>query len=153
MQYAKALETELPSSPVYSFLEGRLPHPSLIYQRLAEIHEAAEKERINKEIGERRSRLGATLSGVTLDVKREVYTKSQLESIYQNCIDWTVDDELRRQYEEKLLVRAYDTLMVLPKGKKAEKRDQVLELAHDMVIIKHPFLLAWQIDIEWRMAS
>jgi superkiller protein 3 len=153
LQYAKALETQLPTSPVYSFLEGRLPHPSILYTRLAEIHEAAEKERINKEIGERRSRLGATLTGVTTDVKREVYGKSQLESIYQNIIDWTTDDELRRQYEEKLLVRAYDTLMVLPKGKKAEKRDQVMKLAHDMVIIRHPFLLAWQIDLEWRMVN
>ena len=153
MQYAKALETQLPTSPIYSFLEGRLPHPSTIYHRLAEIHEAAEKERINKEIGERRSRLGATLSGVTLDVKREVYGKSDLETIYQNCIDWTQDDELRRQYEEKLLLRAYDTLLVLPKGKKAEKRDQVMKLAHGMVIIKHPFPLAWQIDIEWRMVN
>ncbi|KAF2198576.1 hypothetical protein GQ43DRAFT_400623 [Delitschia confertaspora ATCC 74209] len=153
LQYADALKTQLPTSPIYSFLEGRLPHPSAIYTRLADIYEAVEKERINKEIGERRSRLGATLSGVTTDVKREVYAKSELESIYQNIIDWTSDDDLRRQYEEKLLQRAYDTLMVLPKGKKAGKRDQVMKLAHDMVIIKHPFLLAWQIDIEWRMVN
>jgi superkiller protein 3 len=34
--------------------------------------EAEEKEKINKEIGNRRSRLGSTYDQVVLDVKREV---------------------------------------------------------------------------------
>ena len=63
---------------------------------------------------------------------------------------WTRDDELRREYEEKLLARAYDTLMVLPAGEKAEKRAKVMKLAHDMVVIKHPNLLAWTLELEWR---
>lgn len=57
---------------------------------------------------------------------------------------------MRRDYEEKLLQRAYDTLLVLPVGEKKEKRDKVLRLAHDMVVIKHPYLLAWNIELEWR---
>lgn len=57
---------------------------------------------------------------------------------------------LRREYEEKVLQRAYDTLLVLPAGSKEEKREKVMKLAHDMVIIKHPYLLAWQIELEWR---
>jgi len=57
---------------------------------------------------------------------------------------------LRREYEEKLLERAYDTLLVLPTGEKAEKREKVMKLAHDMVVIKHPYLLAWNIELEWR---
>lgn len=149
-QYARALGTQLPSSPVYSFLEGRLPNPSLTYTRIAEIYETEEKQRINKEIGERKTRLGATLSNVTSEVKREVYGKSELERIYESIIDWTNDDEQRREYEEKLLQRAYDTLLVLPAGKKADKREKVMKLAHDMVIIRHPFLLAWKIELEWR---
>jgi hypothetical protein len=40
--------------------------------------------------------------------------------------------------------------MVLPSGEKAEKREKVMKLAHDMVVIRHPYLLAWQIDLEWR---
>ncbi|KAF2177387.1 hypothetical protein K469DRAFT_603386 [Zopfia rhizophila CBS 207.26] len=149
LQYARALSVQLPTSPVYSFLEGRFPDPSLTYTRIAEIYEQEEKARINKEIGERKTRLGATLGGVTTDVKREVYGASELEGIYQSIIDWTNDDDLRREYEEKLLQRAYDTMIVLPKGKKADKREQVRKLARDMVIIRHPFLLAWQIELEW----
>lgn len=150
-QYARALAVQLPTSPIYEFLEGRLPHPSLTYTRIAEITEAAETERINKEIGERKTRLGARIGEVTKEVKREVYERSELEDLYQHIIDWTNEDELRRAYEEKLLQHAYDTLVVLPREKKAEKRDQVMKLAHGMVIIKHPFLLAWQIELEWRM--
>ena len=149
LQYARALSLQLPSSPVYSFLEGRLPEPAHTYLPIAEIHEAAEKERINKEIGERKTRLGARIADVTRNVKREVYATSKLEDMYRDVIDWTHDDAVRRAHEEKLLLRAYDTLLVLPRGTKAAKREQVWKLANDMVLIQHPFLLAWEIVLEW----
>jgi len=108
-----------------------------------------EKERINKEIGERRTRLGAKLGQVTTDVTREVLAQSKLEDLYQNIIDWSSDDELRRSYEEKLFQRAYDLLIVLSSEEKTAKRSQVMKLAHDMVIIKHPYQLAWTLELEW----
>jgi len=140
----------LPTSSVYGFLEGRIPHPSHTYVKIAEIVEAEEKERLNKEIGERRTRLGAKIGQVTTEVKRELFTSSSLERIYQNIIDWSAEDEVRREYEEKLLRHAYDTLIVLPIQNKTQKREKVEELARGMVIIKHPFLLAWQITLEWK---
>ncbi|KAF2827180.1 hypothetical protein CC86DRAFT_348437 [Ophiobolus disseminans] len=149
-QYAKALATQLPSSPVYPYLEGRIPNPAATYTRIAEIHETQEADTIKRLIDERRLRLGATLDSTTSSVKNEVYASSPLEGIYEDIINWTNDDELRREYEEKLLMRAYETLLVLPSGEKAEKRDKVMKLAHDMVVIKHPYLLAWQIELEWR---
>lgn len=149
-QYANALSTQLPSSPVYPYLEGRLPNPSLTYARIAEIHETQEAQTIKRLIDERRLRLGATLESTTISVKNEVYAQSPLEGIYEEIINWTSDDELRRLCEEKLLERAYETLLVLPSGEKAEKRDKVMKLAHDMVIIRHPYMLAWQIELEWR---
>jgi len=150
LQYARALSTQLPTSPVYSYLEGRLPQPAATYTRVADIHEKEEAQTIKQQIAERKTRLGATMEGTTMQVKNEVYGASPLEGIYQSIIDWTTDDEQRREYEEKLLQRAYDTLLALPVGQKAEKRDKVMKLAHDMVIIRHPFLLAWQIELEWR---
>ncbi|KAF1923595.1 uncharacterized protein M421DRAFT_96011 [Didymella exigua CBS 183.55] len=149
-QYARALATQLPSSPIYSYLEGRLPQPSATLTRIAEIHETQETATIKKLIDERRLRLGATLETTTSTVKNEVYSASPLEGIYEEIINWTNDDELRREYEEKLLERVYDTLLVLPAGAKEEKRQKVLKLAHDMVVIKHPYHLAWQIELEWR---
>ncbi|KAI9816499.1 MAG: Superkiller protein 3 [Pycnora praestabilis] len=149
-QYKHALEVLLPSSTVYDFLEGRIQQPSYTYLRLAEIVEAEEKEEINKQIGERRTRLGAKIGQVTADVKREVLVRSSLEQIYQNIIDWSSEDGVRRQYEEKLLQRAYDTLVVLPEDQKVDKRKQVESLSRGIVILKHPFELAWEINIEWK---
>lgn len=149
-QYTSALSTQLPSSPVYSYLEGRLPAPHLTYTRIAEIHETQEAQTIKRLIDERRLRLGATLESTTREVKYETYKASPLEGIYEEIINWTSDDEMRREYEEKLLERAYETLLVLPSGEKAKKRDKVMKLAHDMVIIRHPYSLAWKIELEWR---
>lgn len=148
-QLKRALELHLPTSPLYDYLEGRVPHPSHTYHRLIEITESEEKEFINREIGERRTRLGAKIDQVTLEVKREAFRRSELEQLYQGIVDWSHDDEVRRRYEEKLLERAYSLLEVLPSGEKAAKREEVSRAARDMVIIKHPFELAWKIVLEW----
>lgn len=117
---------------------------------MIEITEAAEKEYINREIGERRTRLGARKENVTLEVKRDAFKQSKLEDLYRGLIDWTNDDAVRRQYEEKLLSRACEELDFLAAGKKPAKRKEILRSAQDMVIIKHLFELAWNIVLEWK---
>ncbi|KAI9839741.1 MAG: Superkiller protein 3 [Sclerophora amabilis] len=149
-QYKDALWTLLPSSPLYDYLEGRIPHCSYTYRKVAEIIESEEKERINKEIGERRTRLGARIEQVTIDVKREVFGNSLLESIYHNIVSTSHEDEIRREYEEKLLRHAYDTLTILPLDSKSDKLREVQELTRGMVILKHPFKLAWDLELEWK---
>ncbi|MCJ1307786.1 Superkiller protein 3 [Agyrium rufum] len=149
-QYRKALDLYLPSSPIYSFMEGRFWKPAYTYGLIVEIVEAEEKETINKEIGNRRTRLGAKIGQVTTEVKREVYERSDLEHLYSCIVDWTADDDLRRLYEEKIFQRAYELLSVLPASRKAEKRAQVQKLAEGLVILKHPNSLAWQIVLEWK---
>ncbi|KIW02841.1 uncharacterized protein PV09_05898 [Verruconis gallopava] len=148
-QYKKALAIQLPTGPIYNFLEGRLPHPSHTYMRLAEVTEAEEKAIEKSEVETRRTRIGARKEQVIAEVKREIYAQSDLEELYQGVIDWTEDDGTRRKYEEKLLQRAYDTLLVLPEDQKPKKREEVLKQAHGMVIIKHACLLAWNIELEW----
>ncbi|KXG46022.1 Tetratricopeptide-like helical [Penicillium griseofulvum] len=148
-QHKHALELQLPGSPLYDFLEGRLPRPSQTYQRLIEITERQEKEFINREIGERRTRLGARIEQVTQEVRREAANKSKLDQYYQGMIDWTNDDTVRREYEEKLFQRAYGELGVLPNSEKEAKRGAVFKAAHDMVIIKHPFEPAWKVFLGW----
>lgn len=151
LQQRKSMEIILPESPIYEYLEGRVPHPSHTYQIIAQITEFEEKERINKEIGERRTRLGAKISQVTVEVKREVLKDSDLEEVYNKIIDWTTDDEIRRQYEEKLVQRCLEALVILPPGNlKTEQRAKLFKLASDMVIIKHPYKLAWDIAIDWQ---
>ncbi|KAF4854038.1 Superkiller protein 3 [Colletotrichum siamense] len=153
-QYIDALSVILPGSPIYPALEGRVPHPAKTYETMAQIIETDEKKRINTLIGERRTRIGARLNEVTLEVKREVIAQSKLEYIYQQLINWTNDDELRRRYEEKLLQWCYDRLLVAPLGpEKGFALQAVLKLALDMVIIKHPYRLAWEIAINWKDAK
>lgn len=140
----------MPTSNIYEYLEGRVPNPALTYAKIAEIIEIEERERINKEIGERRTRLGARIGEVTAETKREVMENSPLETIYSSIIDWTNDDDQRRSYEEKLLQRAYDTLIVLPLQRKEPKRIQVQKLAEGFVILKHHFALAWKVVFDWK---
>ncbi|KAL8844309.1 MAG: hypothetical protein Q9176_001219 [Flavoplaca citrina] len=149
-QYRHSLEILLPGSELYDYLEGRILHPSYTYTKIAELLEQDEKEKINYEIGQRRTRLGAKIDQVTADVKKEVLQASDLETVYQCIVDWTEDDATRRLYEEKLLQHAYDTLVVLPSTMKDKKRDQVLRLAQGLVILKHPFALAWRLTLEWK---
>ena len=148
-QYKTALEFILPTSPIYDFLEGRLAHPSNTYPKVIEIIEAEESQRINKLIGERRTRIGARVGDVTTEVRLEVFKSSNLENLYQDVINWTNEDDIRRLYEERLLQRAYDTVAVVPSAEKTIKRQQVQKLAEGMIILKHPFALAWNIVLEW----
>lgn len=150
IQQKKSLELQLPSCPLYDYLEGRIPRPPLTYLRLIEITESQEKEFINKEIGDRRTRLGARIDQVTLEVKREAFKRSELEELYRGMVNWSHEDEVRREYEQKLLQRGYDLLAVLPAAEKDAQREEVLRAARDMVIIKHPFELAWKIMLEWQ---
>lgn len=151
LQYADALWIQLPESPLYVILEGRFPSPAKTYETIAIIIEDFERKRINTLIGERRTRLGAKLNEVTAEVKREVYGQSKLENIYKQLINWTSDDDLRRTYEEKLLQYCYDRLLVQPPGAdKAAELDKVSGLANDMVVINHPYKLAWDIAVNWQ---
>lgn len=150
-QYVEALDLILPGSPIYPTLEGLVPHPSKTYETVVQIVEPEEKKRINTLIGERRTRIGARINEVTLEVKREVFSGSRLGYVYRQLINWSKDDDVRRVYEEKLLQYCYERLLSFPPGaEKAQELDTVLELANGMVIIKHPYKIAWDISIDWK---
>ncbi len=150
-QYVDALDLILPESPIYPVLEGRVPHPAKTYETQAQIVEKEEKKKINTLIGERRTRIGARVTEVTMEVKREIYNQSRLGYVYGQLINWTTDDDVRRTYEEKLLQYCYDRLVVWPPGEQKDHELNIVEkLANDMVIIKHPFKLAWDIAIDWK---
>lgn len=151
LEYADALWLQLPESPLYDILGGRFPAPGHTYERIAGILEDFEKKKINNLIGERRTRLGAKLSEVSLEVKREVYAQSKLEHIYRQLINWTNDDDLRRTYEEKLVKYCYERLLATAPGEsKTQEHAKVLGLANDMVAINHPYKLAWDLAIDWQ---
>lgn len=145
-----ALPLQLPGSVLYDYLEGLIPRPDQTYLKLAEIQEVEETEKINKEIANRRFRLGAVLNQVEVEVRREVWSSSPLEDIYQNIVNWSDDEEIRRATECKLLQRGYDKLMVLTKENKLQQRLKVESWARGLVILNYPFELAWRIVLEWK---
>ena len=148
-QVKRSLEILLPTSPIFNYLEGQIPHPAYSYIKIADIAEAEEKRKINREIGERRTMLGANIDQVVKDVKREVLQDSDLENLFTSIIDWTDDHETRRRYEEKLLQHVYDSLIISKQPQKKQLRERVLYLSQGLVVLKHPFALAWKIVIEW----
>ncbi|KAK6533617.1 Superkiller protein 3, variant 2 [Orbilia ellipsospora] len=151
-QQKKALELQLPESPIYEYIEPSLVilKPDIAYQKLAEIVEAEEKELINSQIASRKSRLGATERSVTVQVKQEVWKKSPLQDLYTKIINWTKDDQIRRDTEAKQLKLGYGYLEVLGAAEKPAQRQKVLEWARGIVILKIPYELAWKIEIEWQ---
>lgn len=148
-QIKRSLEILLPTSPIFNYLEGQIPHPAYSYIKMADIAEAEEKRKINREIGERRTRLGANIDQVVKDVKREVLKDSDLDSLFTSIIDWTDDHETRRRYEEKLLQHVYDNLIISKQAQKKQLRERVLYLSQGLVVLKHPFAMAWKIVMEW----
>lgn len=74
----------------------------------------------------------------------------QLESLYQNILNWSDDEEIRRQIDCKLLQNGYEKLLILPQEEKLEQKVKVQSWARGLVILKHPFELAWRIVIEWK---
>jgi len=82
VQYKQCLDIILPGSPVFEYLEGLIPRPADTYLKLAEMTEKGEKEKINKEIGNRSTRLGATKANVTSEVKCEVLSASPVSATF-----------------------------------------------------------------------
>ncbi|CUS14034.1 unnamed protein product [Tuber aestivum] len=149
-QRKRALRVLLPESPIFSYLEGRIPHPSQTLGKLIHLVEEEEREKINREVASRRSRLGAVLGQVALEVKKEVYGNSPLEELYQELINWSDDEEVRREADTKLLQHCYEKLLAFPKEKKPKLRNKVWKLADGLVILKYPYELAWDIVLEWK---
>ena len=150
MARKRALRMQLPGTPWYDILEGRVPSPAHTYTRLVEMSERWEASHIRKEIESRRTRIGARLEMVTLEVKREVFEKSDLSELYQGVIDWTSSDDERVTMEEKKFRRAFEYLEVASREKKASIQKEVAEMARGMVAIQRPLQLAWEVHIEWQ---
>ena len=148
-QYRHALELTLPSCDLYSTLEGRVPHPAHTYKRILESSEKEERQWVNAQIGERRTRLGAKIDQVTQQVKSEAIGRFATEDQYRSLIDWTQDDEARADLENQLMQRMFDNLVVIPHDAKPEQRDRVLNYANGLVIIKRQLPLAWKVAFEW----
>ncbi|ORY77694.1 hypothetical protein BCR37DRAFT_382583 [Protomyces lactucae-debilis] len=146
-EVAQALKLILPISPFFARFQDHFPNASETYQELSNIVEEDEKKNISAAIAKGRSRLGVRLADLTRQVKTDVYSKSELEGIYTEIINWTHDDAVRRETESKLLRRSVDMLSCVTDT--AAQVAKVRHLAQDMTVINVKDDLAWNIALNW----
>ncbi|KAK9475663.1 hypothetical protein V1514DRAFT_313181 [Lipomyces japonicus] len=144
------LKLILPKSPIFLFLEGRLPKPADSLEKLTSIVETSEKQQIVSTINKSKNKLGVSVSKVTKKIKREVYSSSELEDLYRELLNWSDDENQRREVEGKLLEFLYNKLLSVPIEEKDRVRQKVLELADGMVVLNSSVEHAWIISLEWR---
>ncbi|KAK7206873.1 hypothetical protein BZA70DRAFT_117069 [Myxozyma melibiosi] len=145
----KMLKAILPGTPVYEYLEGRLPHPASTLQKLTEMLETEERQTIEGSVSKQRNKLGVNINTMTRKIKREVYEASELEKYYDLLLNWSDDDQTRRQVEGKLLTFLYNKLLVLQPKDRQQTKLQLYKMATEMVVLHSPIELAWSITLDW----
>lgn len=148
-EISQALRLILPVSPFFQMLEDKLPGPVETYLELSELLEEQEATSISKEIAKGRSRLGVKLDQLTSDVKRQTYESSQLEAIYEEIINWSLEEAVRRDAEAKLLSHAIDRLKVSQSKEKPPQLARIMTIARGMAIVKVANHLPWNIVLDY----
>ncbi|KXN90207.1 Superkiller protein 3 [Leucoagaricus sp. SymC.cos] len=169
-----ALSYLLPDSPFYPIL-SKLPPPdptnptastvasiqSSVYNELpileeiVDLIEKQEKTFMEREIGRRRTRLGAGgPDQIRKEVGREIWGTSRLPQLYTQITNHpNSSDDLLRSTETKLLQYKANYLHALPvteefKALKDQLRTEVNELVRGVILLKVPDELAWTLYIE-----
>jgi superkiller protein 3 len=75
----------LPDQPFFALIERHIPPPGEVCESIATSLEILEQEMIDKEIEKRRMRLGANLEQVSRDVKREVFSRSEVPALFKEA--------------------------------------------------------------------
>ncbi|KAK9365405.1 hypothetical protein V1509DRAFT_675777 [Lipomyces kononenkoae] len=140
----------LPDSTVFQFLEGRIPHPAETLQNLTELIDSQGKETIQNSINKNRNKIGVNTAELTAKIKQKVYESSELEYYYRQLLNWSDDENQRREIEGKLLEFLYNKLLSVPLGSKDPIRGKIFELATGMLVVKSAVEQAWIIALEWQ---
>ncbi|KAK9330575.1 hypothetical protein V1520DRAFT_340134 [Lipomyces starkeyi] len=143
----------LPDTTVFSFIEGRIPHPAETLQKLTELIESQDKETIQNAINKNRNKIGVNHAEVASKIKLKVYESSELEYYYRQLLNWSDDENQRREIEGKLLEFLYNKLLSVPFGSKDPIRGKIFELATGMLVVNSPVEHAWIIALEWQDLS
>lgn len=144
---AAYLRLQLPGSPIFEYMEGRLPQPPATYGKLIKLEEASESKLLSKHKGKGVSRISSKSN--TNDDIYTIYKKSKLPALYDGVLSWSNDEEERREYEGKLLAHTYETLKYAPATEKASLVSKIRDMASGAVLLKSTDVLAWKIEIEW----
>ncbi|AET38516.1 SKI complex subunit tetratricopeptide repeat protein SKI3 Ecym_2820 [Eremothecium cymbalariae DBVPG len=80
----------------------------------------------------------------------QIYSKSELNSLYEQLINVTDDDAARRKLEDQWLIYRIKILKSMPKDLKPLFYEDVKKMVDDMVVVEHDSILAWKLHFEWQ---
>lgn len=136
-----------PESPIFEYMEGRLPRPSSTYAKIIKIYENHEAKILAK-LQNQPLRISGLTKNESDKEKYKVYSKSALPFYYSQLLSWSEDDQERRHFEAKLLHYIYNTLIVAPEDSKADLLSKVKDLASGAVLLKTNDPFAWNLELE-----
>lgn len=143
------LKLQLPGSPVYEFLKGRMYPPVLALMKLT----AEEKKKIDEKLSKIKARARTSISMThekVLAEQRAVYANSELTQWYRDLLAVTDDDQTRRDVEISLIKLLLDQLEVQPPKKKAPFVSEIRDLVDGAVLFQPGSSpLAYIIHWEW----
>ncbi|KAG8795245.1 Superkiller protein 3, partial [Serendipita sp. 399] len=144
-----------PSSPTATTvldIQSAIYNSLSIVQEIIQLTEQFEQNLITQQIQTRKTRIDAPpLEQLKEIVKREVWSASKLENLYEEVLNHPgTSDELRRSIEASLLQRKRERLysLDLTDSNKESLRNDVIEMVNGIVLLKIPNELAWSLYFE-----
>lgn len=83
------LRFQLPGSPIFEYMEGRLPHPAATYAKLIDYTEKSQNKALSKYTSRNTARLNAKDSKAHNDLVYEIYYKSKVSGFTSPHVYYT----------------------------------------------------------------
>lgn len=143
------LKLQLPGSPIYEFLKGRILPPALALLKLTKEEKKSLDEKLSKIKARARTSISMTHEKVLAE-QRAVYAGSELAKLYRDLLAVTDDDNDRRDCEIDLMNLLLAELEVQTPAKKAPLVSEIRDLADGAVLFQPGSSpLAYNIHWEW----
>ncbi|KAF9195193.1 Superkiller protein 3 [Haplosporangium sp. Z 11] len=153
-QMDKAIEkiqTLLPGSALYDLLDDK-PNQMDTLKTLATVQEKTDREFYEREVRQRRGRLGGgTLEQVQTAVRMDLYSKSELGSTYESILE--LDPESNKDLELKLLEFYINKMEAIAKSQKSIVWEKALTLASKMIQESSAPALPYEILLKYTDAA
>ncbi|KAG0225716.1 hypothetical protein B0O80DRAFT_405545 [Mortierella sp. GBAus27b] len=145
------IQTLLEGSSLFDILDDK-PDRLDTLKRLASSQEQADSEFYEREVKQRRGRLGSgTQQQVQTAVRNELYNKSQLDSTYEAILE--LEPHRNMELQLKLLQFYTNKMGAVSQGQKADVCKKTLALATDMIQHNSPSPLPYELILKFTDAT
>lgn len=143
----------IPGTPTAEQLARHLISSQDALKSLIGLIEAKQQSQISKLVSRERLKLSANDPSYQSKINSlswEVYKDSELDSLYNQLINITDEDELRSELESQWLEYRLKVLKSTPSNIKANFFEDVKRMVEDMVLVEHKSLRPWKLYFEWQ---